>query len=230
MLSGVMVVLFHSVLMKARWHNACEMAMEEELRHGEVRYEDLYKRNGFRVPVVVQRKRIWLVSMRMWVRSLPPLSGLRIWCCCELWHRSQMWLGSCVVVAVVQASSYSSDSTPSLGTSICLGCSPKKKKKKKNPSHLGKADAPHPKGLWLRPLQNVSWLKVSSTGSGRPLTSTKTMATTFLEQRSTLPARFENRDLIQNAGCEDQSTSHLVSIIIPPTSNLAEVSGVWGDT
>ena len=31
---------------------------------------------------------------------------------------------------VVKASSCSSDLTPSLGTSICLGCSPKKKKEK----------------------------------------------------------------------------------------------------
>ena len=41
------------------------------------------------------------------------LSGLRIFPCCELWCRSQMWL--------------SSDRTPSLGTSICYGCGPKKR-------------------------------------------------------------------------------------------------------
>ena len=40
-----------------------------------------------------------------------------------------MQLGS-VVVAVMQASSYSSDSTPSMETSICCRCNPKKKKKK----------------------------------------------------------------------------------------------------
>ena len=33
-------------------------------------------------------------------------------------------------VAVALAASYSSDSTRSLGTTICPGCSPKKKKKK----------------------------------------------------------------------------------------------------
>ena len=33
--------------------------------------------------------------------------------------------------AVVRAGSYSSDSTPSLGTSICPGCGPKKQKKKR---------------------------------------------------------------------------------------------------
>ena len=37
------------------------------------------------------------VSMRMQVGSLASLSGLRIWCCHELWCRSQMWLGSGVV-------------------------------------------------------------------------------------------------------------------------------------
>ena len=29
------------------------------------------------------------------------LSGLRIWCCWELWYRSQMQLESCIAVAVV---------------------------------------------------------------------------------------------------------------------------------
>ena len=42
-----------------------------------------------------------------------------------------MQLGSSVAVAVAWASSYNSDSTPSLGISICHGCSHKKKKKKK---------------------------------------------------------------------------------------------------
>ena len=42
-----------------------------------------------------------------------------------------MRLGSGVAVAVVWAGSYSSDSAPSLGTSICHGCDPKKTKDKK---------------------------------------------------------------------------------------------------
>ena len=42
---------------------------------------------------------------------------------------SQMWLGS--LVALVQAGSRSSDLTPSLGTSICHGHSPRKDKDKK---------------------------------------------------------------------------------------------------
>ena len=36
--------------------------------------------------------------------------------------------GMAVAVAVASVSSYSSDSTPGLGTSMCHDCSPKKKK------------------------------------------------------------------------------------------------------
>ena len=65
--------------------------------------------------------------MKTWVQSLVSLSGLRIQRCCELWWRLHRWLRSCIAVAVVQAGGYSSDSSPSLGTSICRGCgSPKK--------------------------------------------------------------------------------------------------------
>ena len=39
--------------------------------------------------------------------------------------------GSGIAVAVTEAGVYSSDSTLSLGTSVCLGCGPKKTKKKK---------------------------------------------------------------------------------------------------
>ena len=65
--------------------------------------------------------------MRMWVWSLTSLSGLRIWHCRELWYSSQMWLAFYIAVAVAQAGSCSFDSTPSLRTYICRGCSPKKK-------------------------------------------------------------------------------------------------------
>ena len=50
------------------------------------------------------------------------LSGLRIRCGCELWCRSQTWLGSGIAVAVVYAGGYSSDSAPSLGTSTRHRC------------------------------------------------------------------------------------------------------------
>ena len=48
-----------------------------------------------------------------WPRS----GGLRIWCCPELWCRSQMRLGFRVPASGVQASSCSSDLTPCLGAS-----------------------------------------------------------------------------------------------------------------
>ena len=73
-----------------------------------------------------------IVSVRFC--SLALLSRLRIRCCHELQCRSQRQLGSAVAVAVavVEAGSYSSDSAPSLETSICLGrCGSKKKRKKK---------------------------------------------------------------------------------------------------
>ena len=78
------------------------------------------------VPVVVQRKRISLISMRLRVRSLTSLGGLRAWRSRELWCRTPTGLRFCVAVAVAEASSCSSNLTSSLGTSIC----PKKLKKK----------------------------------------------------------------------------------------------------
>ena len=62
--------------------------------------------------------------MRLQVQSLALLSGLRILRCGELWYRLQTWLRSGMAVAVEWAGSYSSDSTSSLGTSICCGCGP----------------------------------------------------------------------------------------------------------
>ena len=81
--------------------------------------------------------------MRMKVRSLASLRGLRIWRCRELWCRLQprtsgsveMILTSsiCVVaMAVAQAGSCSSNSAPSPGMSICLKWGPKEKRKKRN--------------------------------------------------------------------------------------------------
>ena len=70
-------------------------------------------------------------TMRLQVPSLALLSGLRIWHCHELWCRLQMRLRFHVAVALVQAGSYSSDSTPSLGTSMCRERGPKETKKKK---------------------------------------------------------------------------------------------------
>ena len=62
------------------------------------------------------------------VRSLVLLSQLRIWHCHELWCISQMRLGPCVAVAVVQAGGHGSDWTPSLETSLRHRCGPQKTK------------------------------------------------------------------------------------------------------
>ena len=75
------------------------------------------------------------------MQSLALLSGLRIRHCREVWCRSQTRLGSHNAVAVVQASSYRSDLTPSLGISICRGCSPKKTKKEKKKKRKRRSQA-----------------------------------------------------------------------------------------
>ena len=75
------------------------------------------------VPIVAS-KTIQLASMKIWVWSLAWLSGSGIQRCHKPWCRSQIQLQS--QVAVAEASSCSSYLTPSLGTSICHRCGPKK--------------------------------------------------------------------------------------------------------
>ena len=55
------------------------------------------------VPIVAQQKETQLLSITMLVLSLALFSGVRIWRCCKLRCRWQMWLGSGIAVAVVQA-------------------------------------------------------------------------------------------------------------------------------
>ena len=69
--------------------------------------------------------------MRTQVRSLALLSGLSIQCCHELWCRLQMWLGSLVAMAVMQAGSYSSDLTLAWDPPNAEGVAQKKKTNKK---------------------------------------------------------------------------------------------------
>ena len=69
------------------------------------------------------------ISLR--VRSLASLRGLRIRRCRELGCRSQTRLGSSAAVAVVEASSCSSDSPPSLGASTGHGSGPRKQSKRR---------------------------------------------------------------------------------------------------
>ena len=74
--------------------------------------------------------------MRMWVPSLAAISGLQIQRYHELWCRLQTRPGSGISIAMVQADSCNSDSTPSLGTYICYRYGPKKQKKKEKEKRL----------------------------------------------------------------------------------------------
>ena len=53
-----------------------------------------------RVPIVAWQVKNLTVSVRMWVQSLASNSGLRTQHCCKLQHRSQMYFGSGIAVAV----------------------------------------------------------------------------------------------------------------------------------
>ena len=79
---------------------------------------------------MVQQKQIPLETMRLWVRSLALLSGLRIRCHCELQCRLQTRLRSGVAVALVQAGSNSSDQTPAWEPPYIVGVALKGQKTK----------------------------------------------------------------------------------------------------
>ena len=61
--------------------------------------EGIHSKMVLEFPLWLSRLKPQLVSMRMQVRSLALISGVRIQLCCELWCRSQMGLGSAVAVA-----------------------------------------------------------------------------------------------------------------------------------
>ena len=73
----------------------------------------------------------WLTNPTRNIEVVGSIPALAQWVkhCCELWCRLQTWLRSRVAVAL--AGSYSSDSTPSLGTSLCRGIGPRNGKKTK---------------------------------------------------------------------------------------------------
>jgi len=61
--------------------------------------------------------------------SIPGLTQwVKIWCCHELWCRSQTWLGSCIVTVASSCSWFD----PRLGTSTCHRRGPKKEKENEN--------------------------------------------------------------------------------------------------
>ena len=93
------------------------------------------------VPIVAQRVKN-LITMRIRVRCLALLSGLRIKRCHKLWCRWQIWLGPSVGMALVWASSCSSDSTLNPATSICPRCTHKKKRKEKKKKNIGQVQHP----------------------------------------------------------------------------------------
>ena len=89
----------------------------------------LEKKQG--VPIVAQLVTN-LASIHEDEGSIPGLPWwVRVQCCHKLQRRLQMQLGSSVAVAVVEAGHCRSNSTPSLGASICYRCSPKKKERTK---------------------------------------------------------------------------------------------------
>ena len=75
--------------------------MQNTLTANSVRRQPNLKMNKMGVPIMAQQKQIRLGTMRLWVRSLAWLSGLRIRCCRELWYRSQTRLISGIAVTVV---------------------------------------------------------------------------------------------------------------------------------
>ena len=79
-----------------------------------------FKHTTEEVPVVAQ----WLTNPtrnhEVVVRSLAPLSGLRIWCCCELWCRP-------AATAPIQPPAWE----PPHAVGAALGMAKRKKKKKR---------------------------------------------------------------------------------------------------
>jgi len=81
--------------------------------------------------IVAQGKRIWLVSMRMQVRSLASLGEVRIWCWRELWFRLQTQLRSRVAVAVCRLAAAAPIGPLAWERPYAKGAALKSKKKKR---------------------------------------------------------------------------------------------------
>ena len=74
----------------------------------------------------------WVKDLVLPQAAAKVADAAQIWRCFKLQHRSWMQLrsGVAVAVAVAVASRCRSSLTPSLGTSICCTCSPKKEREK----------------------------------------------------------------------------------------------------
>lgn len=80
-----------------------------------------FKKEIWAIPIVAFAQWVKKLkeSTRMLVQSLATISGLRMQHCFRVYQTSKMCLRTNVVMAVAQANTWSSDLTPSSGTSIC---------------------------------------------------------------------------------------------------------------
>ena len=105
--SGVITAVAQVTVVARVWSlahtHAMGVAKNEDRVLSMKELQDNYRRHILGAPVLAQWKQIWLVSKRMQHQSLASLSGLRIWCCCQLWCRLQTWLWSHIAVAVAIA-------------------------------------------------------------------------------------------------------------------------------
>ena len=94
-----------------------------------------FKKEIWAIPIVAFAQWVKKLkeSTRMLVQSLATISGLRMQHCFRVYQTSKMCLRTNVVMAVAQANTWSSDLTPSSGTSICqCGCEKKKRERKRD--------------------------------------------------------------------------------------------------
>ena len=95
------------------------------------------------VPITAQQKWTWLGTMRLWVWSLPSLSGLRIRHCCGLWCRP-------AAIAPIWPLAWE----PPCAAGAALKSKKKRKKKKKKKMRYLGSSSPVPV-LWLLSVEKL---------------------------------------------------------------------------